>query len=119
MLEHIKDEFVERTRDEFQSRRDALFYALKEIPGVAVHKPKGAFYTVVQLPVNNAEEFAAFLLAQFSYKKSTTFIAPAAGFYMQNSEGVQKARFAFVLKTKEIEAAIEALAAGLEQYLRS
>ncbi len=118
MLGNIKDEFVEQTRNEFQSRRDALYHALKKIPGIEVHKPKGAFYTVVHLPVNNAEEFASFLLAQFSYKNSTTFIAPAAGFYMQSSEGVQQARFAFVLKKSEIEAAVEALAAGLVQYLR-
>ncbi len=81
-----------------------------------MHKPKGAFYTVAQLPVDNAEDFAAFLLAEFSYRQKTTFIAPAAGFYMQNSLGVQKARLAFVLKRDEIKEAIEALAAGLEQY---
>ena len=84
---------------------------------MAVHKPKGAFYTVVQLPVDNAEDFAAFLLSQFSYNRKTTFIAPAAGFYMQNAQGMQKARFAYVLKKSEIEGAIEALAAGLKQYL--
>jgi aspartate aminotransferase len=81
-----------------------------------VHKPKGAFYTVVQLPVDNAEDFAAYMLSQFSYANKTTFIAPAAGFYMQHSQGLQKARFAFVLKRTEIEEAIEALAAGLNQY---
>jgi aspartate aminotransferase len=68
--------------------------------------------------VSDAEAFAAFLLADFSYKNQTTFIAPASGFYMQNLQGIQKARFAFVLKKSEIEAAIEALAAGLDQYLR-
>jgi aspartate aminotransferase len=118
MLEKIKDDYLESVRKEFQSRRDALYYALKEIPNVTVHKPKGAFYTVVQLPVRDAEDFASYLLSQFSYKQRTTFIAPAAGFYMQNSQGVQKARFAYVLKKSEIECAIEAFAAGLEQYLR-
>ena len=118
MLDHIQDDYLESVRNEFLSRRNALYLALKEIPNVTVHKPKGAFYTVVQLPVNNAEDFAAFLLSQFSHKMRTTFIAPAAGFYMQNSQGVQKARFAYVLKKSEIEAAIEVLAAGLEKYLQ-
>ena len=113
MLEHIKDEYLEDTRKEFQSRRDAIYCALKQIPGVAVHKPKGAFYTVVQLPVENAEDFAAFMLARFSYNKKTTFIAPAAGFYMQNSQGTRQARFAYVLKKSEIEEAVEVLSAGL------
>jgi aspartate aminotransferase len=118
MLENIHDDYLESVRAEFLSRRNALYNALKEIPDVVMHKPQGAFYTVVQLPVNNAEDFASFLLSQFSYKKRTTFVAPAAGFYMQNSQGIQKARFAYVLNKNDIELAIEALAAGLKQYKR-
>ena len=53
---------------------------------------------------------------RFSYNKKTTFISPAAGFYMQNSQGIQEARFAYVLNRSEIEEAIEVLAVGLEQY---
>jgi len=116
MLEHIPDDFLERVRNEFLARRDALYDALRKIPGIAMNKPRGAFYALVQLPVPDAEEFAAFLLDRFSYKKRTTFIAPAAGFYMQSAQGIQKARFAYVLKKSEIEEAIEVLAAGLEQY---
>lgn len=116
MLEHIQGDYLESVRSEFQSRRDVLYNALKEVPDVVIHKPEGAFYAVVKLPVNNAEDFAAFLLSQFSYKKRTTFIAPAAGFYMQNSQGIQKARFAYVLNKNGMELAIEVLAAGLRQY---
>jgi aspartate aminotransferase len=116
MLDHIDPGYLEGVINEFQLRRDALYYSLREIPGVTVHKPKGAFYTVVQLPVDNAENFAAFMLSQFSYANKTTFIAPAAGFYMSHSQGLQQARFAFVLKKSEIESAIEALAAGLDRY---
>lgn len=118
MLEHIQDDFLEAVRREFLSRRNALYSALKQIPNVLIHKPKGAFYTVAQLPVDNAERFASFLLDKFSYNKTTTFIAPAAGFYMQNSQGIREARFAYVLKSSEIEKAIEALAAGLQKYLQ-
>ena len=117
MLERIGDEFIASIRTEFQSRRDALYSSLREIPNLKLHKPRGAFYTVVQLPVTNAEDFASYMLAEFSYKKSTTFIAPAAGFYMNSSEGTQRARFAYVLKKDEIESAVEVLAAGLAQYM--
>jgi aspartate aminotransferase len=117
MLENIKDDYLQNARAEFQSRRDALYQGLKNVPEVAVLKPRGAFYTVAHLPVADAENFATFLLAQFSYKQATTFIAPAAGFYMQHNQGIQKARFAYVLKKSEIEKAIEAFAAGLKQYL--
>jgi aspartate aminotransferase len=116
MLENINGHYLENVRKEFQSRRDALYNALKQVPRVAVHKPMGAFYTIVRLPVDNAENFAAYLLSDFSHKKRTTFIAPAAGFYMQNSQGVQKARFAYVLNRTEIKDAIEVLAAGLDRY---
>lgn len=116
MLDHISPAYLEGVVREFQQRRNALFYSLSGIPGVSLQKPMGAFYSVVQLPVNNAEDFAAYMLSQFSYANKTTFIAPAAGFYMQNAKGLQEARFAFVLKTSEIEEAIGALAAGLDEY---
>jgi aspartate aminotransferase len=118
MLEHVPDSYLEQVRNEFLLRRNALYYALKQIPDVLIHKPKGAFYSVVQLPVKNAEDFAAFMLDKFSYKQRTTFIAPAAGFYMHDAQGIQEARFAYVLQKSEIEGAIEVLAAGLEQYLQ-
>jgi aspartate aminotransferase len=117
MLENIDGHYLENVRREFQLRRDTLYNALKKIPRLAVHKPRGAFYTIVRLPVKNAEDFAAYLLSDFSHEKRTTFIAPAAGFYMQNSQGVQKARFAYVLNKSEIEGAVEVLAAGLDRYL--
>jgi aspartate aminotransferase len=119
MLERVPDSYLEQVRGEFLLRRNALYHALKEIPDVMIHKPKGAFYTVVQLPVKNAEDFAAYLLDKFSYKQRTTFIAPAAGFYMHDSQGIQEARFAYVLQKSEIEGAIEVLAAGLEKYLQA
>jgi aspartate aminotransferase len=118
MLGSIKDDYLESARLEFQLRRDALYFGLKEIPDVIVHKPQGAFYSVVQLPVKDAEKFASFLLSDFSYNMKTTFIAPAAGFYMQSGQGLQQARFAYVLNKSEIEGAIEALAAGLKRYLQ-
>ena len=118
MLERIGPDYVERVRDEFLSRRDALHDALQKIPGVVAHKPRGAFYSVVGLPVRDAEEFAAFLLSRFSYKGRTTFIAPAAGFYSDGARGTRQARFAYVLNSGDIEKAIEALAAGLEHYLK-
>ncbi|MEO0249836.1 MAG: pyridoxal phosphate-dependent aminotransferase, partial [candidate division WOR-3 bacterium] len=118
MLDSIGDDYLKNARLEFQSRRDALYQNLREIPGVVVHKPQGAFYSVVQLPVDDADDFASFLLSSFSHKGKTTFIAPAAGFYIDGSQGRQQARFAYVLQRSEIVGAIEALAAGLESYRR-
>jgi aspartate aminotransferase len=118
MLEHISDDFLEGVRREFCVRRETLYDSIRQIPDVVINKPQGAFYTLVHLPVPDTDDFAAFLLDSFSYKGATAFIAPAAGFYMQNEQGRQKARIAYVLKKSDIEGAVEALAAGLARYLR-
>jgi aspartate aminotransferase len=118
MLENIKDDFLQGVINEFRTRRDVLYAALKEIPGVIVQKPQGAFYTVVQFPVADADDFAAYLLEEFSHKGKTTFIAPAAGFYMRHSQGEQQARVAYVLNKNDIEEAVDVLAAGLQSFSR-
>jgi len=116
MLENIPDSYFAEVRRKFVQRRDILDAALKQVPGVSAHKPKGAFYTFVRFPVADAEDFAAFMLDKFTHNEKTTFIAPAAGFYMQNDRGHQDARLAYVLEKNSIEDAVETLAAGLIQY---
>ena len=118
MLETIPDSYLEQVRGEFLLRRNILDDALQKVPGVTASRPKGAFYTFVQLPVPDADAFAAFMLDKFSHKGKTTFIAPAAGFYMQSEQGRQKARLAYVLEKNSIEDAIEALAAGIREYTK-
>jgi len=73
-------------------------------------------YILLSATIANAEDFATFLLSDFTHNNKTTFIAPAAGFYMQNSRGVNKARIAYVLAKPQIKQAIEVIAAGLEKY---
>jgi aspartate aminotransferase len=116
MLENIPDSYFAEIRRKFAERRDVLDAALKQVPGVSAHRPKGAFYTFVRLPVADAEDFAAFMLDKFARNGKTTFIAPAAGFYMQTGHGRQEARLAYVLEKNSIEDAVETLAAGLIQY---
>ena len=116
MLDNIPDSYFAEMRRKFTERRDVLDAALKRVHGVSAHKPKGAFYTFVRLPVADTDDFAAFMLDKFSRNGKTTFIAPAAGFYMQNERGRQEARLAYVLEKNFIEEAVEALAAGLVQY---
>jgi len=116
MLENIPDSYFAEMRRKFTERRNVLDAALKQVPGVSAHKPKGAFYTFVRLPVADADDFAAFMLDKFTHKGKTTFIAPAAGFYMQSERGRREARLAYVLEKNSIEDAVEALAAGIIKY---
>jgi len=118
MLENIDDAYFERVKAELQARRDALHAALADTPGLKIHKPKGAFYTVARLPLDNAERFASFLLSEFAHNGKTVFLAPAAGFYMASGRGVNKARIAYVLNREALAEAAEIIRCGLEAYNR-
>ncbi len=116
LLETISDEFMMDVKNEYQRRRDVLFDAISSISGVYAQKPKGAFYFIARLPVGNAEHFASFMLKDFSYQDTTTFVAPAAGFYMQEGQGLNKIRIAYVLNEEDLVKAVEVLKLGLEKY---
>ncbi len=109
-------EYFAAVRKEYIRRRDCMISMLNEIPGVYSPMPMGAFYTVAELPVDDAEKFARFLLEEFRYDNSTAVITPAASFYKTPGKGVNQARMAYVLEIPELRKAIEVLAAGLAAY---
>lgn len=116
MLKHLPNNYVEGMRAEYERRRDVLHEALAGIPGAVAFKPKGAFYTLVRLPVDDAEQFASYMLSSFAYEHETVFVAPAAGFYMADGEGSNKVRIACVLKPEAMQRAVEVLGRGLHAY---
>lgn len=116
MLSNITPSFIQDVVRTYQERRDVMFQALQAIPNIVVRKPKGAFYLVARLPVEDADDFASFLLSDFSYGGATTFVAPAAGFYMEPKRGSNKIRLAYVLNRDHISQAIEIIAEGLKAY---
>lgn len=116
LLQNVQEGFVKDAVSEYALRRNALFESLNGIRGVHAHKPEGAFYTVVRLPVENAEDFCCFLLRDFSYQKSTTFLAPASGFYLEEGRGKDEVRIAYVLKCEDIVKAVHIIEKGLEAY---
>jgi aspartate aminotransferase len=116
MLERISPTFMENVRKEYEVRRDSLFQALKKIPDVVAHKPQGAFYAIVKLPVEDAEQFARYMLTEYGRTKSTTFVAPASGFFMNPWAGKDMVRIAYVLESADIAQAMENLHDALQQY---
>lgn len=108
--------YFEDCRAEYLKRRDVLVNGLKEIPGVIVPNPKGAFYCMIQLPVDNAEKFAIWLLESFNSNGETVMLAPGAGFYSTPNAGVQEVRLAYVLKTEDLVRSVEILKEALKQY---
>jgi aspartate aminotransferase len=104
---------------EYESRRDVLFAGLTEIPGVFLRKPEGAFYFIARLPILDSEDFARFLLADFSHQGATVMVAPAPGFYATPGLGHDEVRIAYVLRKSDLEKAVRAFAAGLAAYRKA
>ena len=86
------------------------------MPGVVCAEPKGAFYIMAKLPVDDADVFQKWLLNEFSYQGATIMFAPGAGFYATPGKGKNEVRLAYVLCAEEIEKAMDVLAAGIDAY---
>jgi len=110
-----KSYFVE-VNEEYQKRRDIVCNALSKIPGVVCEKPTGAFYVMAKLPVVDSEEFAKWMLTDFSLNGATTMVAPGAGFYATQGLGKDEIRIAYVLCEEDLKAAMEILAEGIKVY---
>ena len=108
--------YFKEVNKEYTARRNYMVDALNKIPGVYCPKPKGAFYTVVKLPVDDIDKFARWLLEEFEYKNQTVMIAPASGFYSTPGYGKNEARIAYVLKIDDLKNAMLVLAEALKVY---
>ena len=108
--------YLESVKKEYEKRRDFIVKALNNIPGVKCSRPNGAFYLIAQLPVENAEEFAVFMLKDFSYNGETVMVAPAEGFYESKDLGRDQVRIAYVLNTEDLEKACICLKEGLKAF---
>jgi aspartate aminotransferase len=109
-------EYFTDVNREYTARRDFMVDALNRIPGVYCPKPKGAFYTVVKLPVDDCDRFARWLLEEFSFDNKTVMVAPASGFYSDPCSGKNEVRIAYVLKIDDLRNAIMVLAEALKVY---
>ena len=109
-------EYMSQVYDEYLARRNFLIDGLNKIPGVYSPIPMGAFYTMVRLPVEDAEDFCKWCLTDFSYNGQTVMMAPGSGFYTDPSEGRDEVRLAYVLNREDLGKAMEVLAKALEVY---
>lgn len=110
------DVYFKDVNREYTARRNYMVEALNKIPGVYCPKPKGAFYTVVKLPVKDADKFAQWLLEEFEYKNQTVMVAPASGFYSTPGSGRDEVRIAYVLKIDDLKNAMKVLEEALKVY---
>ena len=115
-LYDVGSEYFAAVRDEYKRRRDTVMRKLKEIPGVVCECPKGAFYVMAALPVDNAEKFQIWLLEHFDDHGDTVMFAPGGGFYATPGKGLNEIRIAYVLKQEALERAMDLLALGIKAY---
>ena len=115
------EDYQKKVYDEYISRRDFIVKGLNRIPGVFTNLPEGAFYTIVRLPVEDAEDFCRWCLTDFRYTGvlpggETVMLAPAAGFYATPGLGRNEVRIAYVLNKEDLGRALDVLARALEEY---
>lgn len=108
--------YLEEVNKEYCKRRDTLYEEIMKIPGVVCEKPTGAFYMVVKLPVENAEDFVIFMLKEFRHNGATTMATPAENFYATPGLGRDEVRLAYILNCDDLKASAECLRLGLEAY---
>ena len=108
--------YFDEVISEYRERRDTLIEELNKIEGVLVSKPKGAFYCIAQLPIDNADAFAQWLLESYDLNSETVMVAPAAGFYSTPGMGLNQVRIAYVLKKQDLISAVRILKAAIPIY---
>jgi aspartate aminotransferase len=109
-------EYFAGVRNEYIERRNFMVGALNRMEGVVCPLPNGAFYTIAQLPVDDADRFAQWLLSDFEHEGQTVMLAPASGFYSKPELGKQQVRIAYVLKKADLEKAMACLEIALQKY---
>jgi aspartate aminotransferase len=117
MLKNYKS-YTEKIKKIYERRRDAIVKALRKIDGVTCIAPEGAFYIIPKIPVADSDDFAAYLLTDFSDRGETLMVAPATGFYATSDLGKNEIRIAYVLEEKKLERAMELLGLALKKYNR-
>lgn len=101
---------------EYRERRDTLISELQKIEGITVATPKGAFYCIAKLPIDNADKFAQWLLESYDFNGETVMVAPAAGFYSTPGVGLDEVRIAYVLKKADLIKSVQILKEAITVY---
>ncbi len=112
----LGDDYFKKMVGEYRNRRDVVYDGLMKIPGTICINPGGAFYIMAKLPIDNAENFASFMLTEFSYNGKSVMVAPGPGFYASQGKGQSECRIAYVLKTDDLKDAMDILKRGVEAY---
>jgi aspartate aminotransferase len=110
------DSYFEEVLNEYVQRRNTVVEAINKIKGAYCQSPKGAFYVVARLPIDDSDKFCQWLLEDFNYQKQTVMLAPASGFYSTEGRGKDEVRISYVLNVDDLNHAMKALEEALKVY---
>ena len=114
---NCNENYIKGAINEYSNRRKVLISELSKLNNIRYSDPIGAFYSIIKLPINNAEEFSKFLLTDFSINNESVMLAPASGFYSSENNGDDEVRIAFVLNSEKLRRAINIIDKGLKEYI--
>lgn len=112
----VDPNYFAAVREEYRQRRDTIMEGLRQIPGVVCECPKGAFYLMAKLPVDNADDFQKWLLSDFAYEGGTVMFAPGESFYGTPGKGCDEVRMAYVICQEDLKQAMKILGAAIRAY---
>ena len=115
-LYDVDQSFFDACKQEYKLRRDTVVRGLRNIPGVLVEEPMGAFYVMARLPVDDTDKFQQWLLNSFDDNGETVMFAPGAPFYETPGSGKNEVRIAYVLEKQKLERAMQVLGTGIARY---
>jgi aspartate aminotransferase len=114
---NCSENYIKGAINEYSTRRKVLISELSKLNNIRYSDPIGAFYSIIKLPIKDAEEFSKFLLTDFSINNESVMLAPASGFYSSENNGNDEVRIAFVLNSEKLKRAINIIDNGLKEYI--
>jgi len=116
-IKNSREDYIENVIMEYSKRREVVINELSQIDNIKFSNPMGAFYSIIKLPIENSEDFAKFLLTDFSYKNQSVMLSPASGFYSSENYGKDELRIAFVINSEKLKNAIKIIKLGLKEFI--
>ena len=112
----LPDTYIAETMKEYDRRRNFVYEELQKIEGLICVKPRGAFYIIAKLPIEDAEDFTIWLLNSYNIDNETVMVSPAEGFYATPGLGKNELRIAYILKEEDLKKAMNIFVKGLKEY---
>lgn len=112
----VDPSYIDEAINSYRSRRDLFISLMQDIEGTVCQVPDGAFYFILGLPVEDAEDFTGWMLGEFDLDGETVMLCPAKDFYATEGKGLNEVRVSYCIAEDRLIKAAKILDAGLKEY---